>query len=150
MPGAVASGLHQRIDSASSTPYPGSTVGIASRNEISGSLYWQQAFARERKGHRYYELLEDTLKDGLRGLRFAALVYSTLGVGFSIYFMYLQYTFIHALCIYRFISAMTTLLLFIAAIPHFRATRAHLNTGIISGHAIARVECLLQTIRLRL
>jgi uncharacterized membrane protein len=61
-----------------------------------------------------------------RGLRFGALVYSTLGVGFSIYFMYLQYTFIHAFCIYCFISAVTTLLLFIAAISHFRATHAHI------------------------
>ena len=59
-----------------------------------------------------------------RGLRFAALVYSALGVCFSIYFMYLQIAFIHAFCIYCLVSAVTTLLLFIAAISHFRATRA--------------------------
>jgi len=59
-----------------------------------------------------------------RGLRFAALAYATLGVGFSIYFMYLQIAFIHAFCIYCLASAVTTLLLFIAAISHFRATSA--------------------------
>ena len=59
-----------------------------------------------------------------RGLRFAALAYSALGVSFSIYFMYLQIAFIHAFCIYCLVSAVTTLLLFIAALSHFRATRA--------------------------
>jgi uncharacterized membrane protein len=59
-----------------------------------------------------------------RGLRFAALAYSALGVCFSIYFMYLQIAFIHAFCIYCLVSAVTTLLLFIAALSHFRATRA--------------------------
>jgi uncharacterized membrane protein len=58
-----------------------------------------------------------------RGLRFAALVYTALGVCFSSYFMYLQVAFIHAFCIYCLVSAVTTLFLFIAAISHFRATR---------------------------
>ena len=57
-------------------------------------------------------------------LRFAALAYAALGVCFSIYFMYLQIAFIHAFCIYCLASAVTTLLLFIAALSHFRATRA--------------------------
>jgi uncharacterized membrane protein len=59
-----------------------------------------------------------------RGLRFAAVAYSTLGTCFSIYFMYLQIAFIHAFCIYCLVSAVTTLLPFIAALSHFRATRA--------------------------
>ena len=58
-----------------------------------------------------------------RGLRFAAVAYSTLGTCFSIYFMYLQIALIHAFCIYCLVSAVTTLLLFIAALSHFRATR---------------------------
>jgi uncharacterized membrane protein len=58
------------------------------------------------------------------GLRFAALAYAALGVCFSIYFMYLQIAFIHAFCIYCLASAVTTLLLFVAALSHFRATRA--------------------------
>jgi uncharacterized membrane protein len=55
-----------------------------------------------------------------RGLRLAALLYAAIGVCFSIYFMYLQVTAIHAFCIYCFVSAVTTLLLFIAAVSHFR------------------------------
>jgi uncharacterized membrane protein len=58
------------------------------------------------------------------GLRFAALAYSALGVCFSIYFMYLQIAFIHAFCIYCLVSAVTTLLLFIATVSHVGATRA--------------------------
>jgi uncharacterized membrane protein len=58
-----------------------------------------------------------------RGLRAAALAYSALGVCFSIYFMYLQIAFIHAFCIYCLVSAITTLLLLVAALSHFRATR---------------------------
>src|SRR5476649_1981749 len=44
------------------------------------------------------------------------------GVGFSIYFMILQVAFIHAFCIYCLASALTTLLLLIAALAHFRTT----------------------------
>ena len=51
-----------------------------------------------------------------RGLRYAALAYAAFGVCFSIYFMYLQIAFIQAFCIYCLASAVTTLLLFIAAI----------------------------------
>lgn len=58
-----------------------------------------------------------------RALRYATLGYAALGVSFSIYFMYLQIAFIHAFCIYCLVSAVTTLLLFIAAIAQFRATR---------------------------
>ena len=49
-------------------------------------------------------------------LRFAAIAYSALGVCFSIYFMYLQISFIHAFCIYCLVSAVTTLLLLISAL----------------------------------
>src|SRR5664279_2390788 len=58
-----------------------------------------------------------------RVLRLAALAYSALGVCFSVYFMYLQIAFIHAFCIYFLVSAVTTLLLFVAALSHFRASR---------------------------
>jgi len=57
-----------------------------------------------------------------RGLGYAALAYAAVGVCFSIYFIYLQIGFIHAFCIYCLASAVTTLLLFIAAISHFRLT----------------------------
>ena len=55
-----------------------------------------------------------------RALRLAALGYAGLGVGFSIYFMVLQAAFIRAFCIYCLISAVTTLLLFLAAFLHWR------------------------------
>jgi uncharacterized membrane protein len=58
-----------------------------------------------------------------RGLRVGALLYAAVGVLFSMYFMYVQVTFIHAFCIYCLISAILTLLLLIAAFEHFRATR---------------------------
>jgi uncharacterized membrane protein len=58
-----------------------------------------------------------------RGLRFGVLAYSALGVCFSIYFAYLQIAFIHAFCIYCLVSAVTTVLLFVAALSHFRASR---------------------------
>ena len=58
-----------------------------------------------------------------RGLRLGALIYAALGLSGSIYFFYIQFTFIHAFCIYCMISAVLTLLLLIAAAAHFRATR---------------------------
>jgi len=39
---------------------------MASRCELSTLPHWQSAFANERKDHRYYELLEDTLSDGFK------------------------------------------------------------------------------------
>jgi uncharacterized membrane protein len=61
-----------------------------------------------------------------RGLRFAALGYAAVGLGFSIYFMVLQVAYIHAFCIYCMVSALATLLLFIAALAHWRATAGNL------------------------
>lgn len=55
-----------------------------------------------------------------RALRGAALGYAAIGVGFSIYFMILQVAFIHAFCIYCLGSALTTVLLLIVALAHFR------------------------------
>ena len=58
-----------------------------------------------------------------RGLRLGALLYTAMGVLSSIYFMYIQLNFIQAVCVYCLFSAVTTLLLLIAAISHFKATR---------------------------
>ena len=55
-----------------------------------------------------------------RGLRIGAFVYAALGACFSVYFMYLQISFIHAFCIYCLVSAVTTLLLLLAALLHLR------------------------------
>jgi uncharacterized membrane protein len=58
-----------------------------------------------------------------RGLRLGVLLYAALGVSFSIYFMYVQLTFIHAFCIYCLVSGALTLFLLFTAMWHFRATR---------------------------
>jgi uncharacterized membrane protein len=59
-----------------------------------------------------------------RGLRLGALLYAVLGVGYSTYFAYVQLSLIRAVCIYCAISGLLTMLLLIAALWHFRATRA--------------------------
>ena len=56
-----------------------------------------------------------------RTLRIAALAYATLGVLFSAYFMVVQIAYIHAFCIYCLVSAITTILLTVAAAWHLKA-----------------------------
>jgi len=58
-----------------------------------------------------------------RGLRIGAVLYAALGVSFSIYFMVLQFGYIHAFCIYCLISAVTTALLTVTAVSHLTITR---------------------------
>ena len=55
--------MDQRPDSAGSISSADmhATIRIVSRNEIAASPHWRSAFAGERKDHRYYELVEDTL-----------------------------------------------------------------------------------------
>ena len=56
--------MDQRTDSAGpiSSADLHATIRIATRNEIATSAHWRTAFSSERKDHRYYELIEDTLK----------------------------------------------------------------------------------------
>jgi uncharacterized membrane protein len=56
-------------------------------------------------------------------LRFRAILYSAMGAISSMYFMYLQLRFIREMCSYCLISAVASLLLLVAALWHFRATR---------------------------
>jgi uncharacterized membrane protein len=56
-----------------------------------------------------------------RGLRIGAVLYTVLGVLFSLYFMVLQLGYIRALCIYCLVSAVSTVLLTIAAVSHFKS-----------------------------
>ena len=58
-----------------------------------------------------------------RGLRLGTLLYALIGVSLTVGFIYIQVTYIHAFCIYCLISAVATLLFFIAAVWHFIATR---------------------------
>ena len=55
-----------------------------------------------------------------RALRFAALGYAAVGVGFSIYFMVLEIVYIHAFCVYCIASGITTVLLLVTALAHDR------------------------------
>ncbi len=57
------------------------------------------------------------------GLRTGSALYAAIGVLFSAYFMVLQLAYIHAFCIYCLISAVTTVLLAIAAVWHWQAVR---------------------------
>jgi uncharacterized membrane protein len=56
-------------------------------------------------------------------IRQGTLVYTAVGLLFSIYFELFQYFVIHALCLYCGISAALTLFLFAVALWHYRSTR---------------------------
>jgi len=58
-----------------------------------------------------------------RGQRYAALLYTFIGVCYSAYSLYLQLFVIHAVCIYCLTSVLATMLLFGLALWHFRSTR---------------------------
>jgi uncharacterized membrane protein len=58
-----------------------------------------------------------------KSLRFRAILYSAMGAISSFYFMYLQLNFIREMCSYCLISAVASLLLLLAALWHFQATR---------------------------
>ncbi|SRR6266699_4139096 len=62
-----------------------------------------------------------------RGLRLGALSYAALGVLSSIGFMYIQFNFIGAFCVYCLISAVLTLLLLFVGLSHFMATRVRVR-----------------------
>jgi uncharacterized membrane protein len=62
-----------------------------------------------------------------RGLRIGATLYAALGLLFSLYFMVLQFSYIHSFCIYCLISAVTTVLLTVAAVVHLNATRVRID-----------------------
>jgi len=65
-----------------------------------------------------------SLKPFSRQLSGGTMLYTALGVCASIYFFYVQRTFIHAFCIYCLISGVLTLGLFVTALRHVHATRA--------------------------
>ncbi len=62
-----------------------------------------------------------TIEPSSRALKLAALLYTGVGVLYSCWaIFYIQLSVIHALCQYCAISAVTTLLLFIAALWHYK------------------------------
>jgi len=56
-------------------------------------------------------------------LRLRAVLYAAMGAISSLYFIYLQLRFIRELCSYCLISAVVSVLLVVAALWHFLATR---------------------------
>jgi len=58
-----------------------------------------------------------------RGMCMGALLYGAVGLGFSLYFEFLQLFVIDAICIYCLISALMTLVIFGAVLRHFVRTR---------------------------
>jgi len=58
-----------------------------------------------------------------QSLRLRAILYAAMGAISSIYFIYLQLRFIRELCSYCLISAVVSVLLVLAALWHFLATR---------------------------
>jgi len=49
------------------------SVKIMTRDEIAGCPAWAATFANRRKDHRYYEILEDTLRDRVEYRYFAII-----------------------------------------------------------------------------
>ena len=43
---------------------PHGAVSVATRDEISASPTWRAAFADHRQDHRYYHIVEDTIRQG--------------------------------------------------------------------------------------
>ena len=50
------------IPGVSSSHRESFSTSVVTRAELSGCAPWTSTFADERKDHRYYEILEDTLK----------------------------------------------------------------------------------------
>jgi hypothetical protein len=55
----VAHGISQGLSSVQ-----GGTVDVMSRAELTHCRHWQSAFVGQRKDHRFYELVEDTIRQG--------------------------------------------------------------------------------------
>lgn len=61
-----------------------------------------------------------------KALRLGAVAYTGFGVLYSCWaIFYIQLSLIHAICQFCAISALTTLLMFITAVWHYRTTRVH-------------------------
>jgi hypothetical protein len=64
------------MDAISSVSSSGSvplSIAVISRAELSGCEPWSSTFADQRKDHRYYEILDDTLRDNFEYRYFAIL-----------------------------------------------------------------------------
>jgi hypothetical protein len=57
--------------SVSSAPHESFSISVVSRAELSGCAPWTSTFADQRKDYRYYEILDDTLRDNFEYRYFA-------------------------------------------------------------------------------
>ena len=58
------------------------------------------------------------MADHVRKAPYVTLLYAATGVACSIYFMFAQFAFIHAICIYCLISTILPFLFFVAVLRH--------------------------------
>src|SRR5260370_7138462 len=63
------------IPGISRTPRESFSISVVSRAELSGCAPWTFTFADQRKDHRYYEILDDTLRDNFE-YQYFAIVYN--------------------------------------------------------------------------
>jgi len=59
------------IPGISRTPRESFSISVVSRADLSGCAPWTSTFADQRKDHRYYEILDDTLRDNFEYRYFA-------------------------------------------------------------------------------
>jgi len=59
------------IPGISRTPRESFSISVVSRAELPGCAPWTSTFADQRKDHRYYEILDDTLRDNFEYRYFA-------------------------------------------------------------------------------
>ena len=61
------------ISGVSSSGGESFSIAVMSRAELSGCAPWTSTFADQRKDYRYYEILDDTLRDDFEYRYFAIL-----------------------------------------------------------------------------
>src|SRR3954467_14358700 len=72
--GALRSGDMGPVGSSTSNARRESfSISVVSRAEFSGHAPWTSTFADQRKDHRYYEILDDTLRHNFEYLYFAII-----------------------------------------------------------------------------
>ena len=60
--------MHELTHATANSPYAlqGGGVDVMSRAELAHCRHWRSAFVGQRKDHRFYELVEDTIRQGFR------------------------------------------------------------------------------------
>src|SRR3982074_756711 len=69
--GGPPRGEMSAIPDVSSAAGDSFSISVVSRAELSGCAPWTSTFADQRKDHRYYEILDDTVRDNFEYRYFA-------------------------------------------------------------------------------